>query len=226
MEGKAVYNDFNQEQIVEVEWNSDDGLVIYRGWDFGYHHPAVHFSCLNSSDQWIWLWEEMGDDIELGKFVEHILDVTEAKFPKCSVRDFVPHDAVNVKDISTEKEERSCLDVLQNANIMGEVTRSDVMSGINLIRQKMLLRQDGKFGMLVNRDMKMCIEGLLGGYHRNPKPEKGDQPVKDGYFEHLMDAARMTAVNIFMPGRTQSRGEVKIEEPDYIYDELTGSIIA
>lgn len=231
MAGKAVYPEFTEKHIKKLKWES--GPVVYRGWDFGYRHPAVHFSCLDEKDRWLWLHEEMGTDIEIGKFADHILDVTQAVFPGCKVRDFVPHDAVNVKDISTEKKERSSFAVLQSRGIMGEVTPADTKSesdndlvGISLIRKQMLLRAgDGEFGMLVDEGCKICIEALMGGYHRSPKPERGDMVVKDGWFEHLMDAARITALNIFQPGLTESVAKSTFREPEYEFNPITGEVI-
>jgi len=225
MEGAPVYAEVKPEQVdLDLDW--DSRWVIYRGWDLGYHHPAVHFSCVNSeTDQWLWLNEFIEVDTELRKFGLHVIDFTHAVFPNAMIRDFLPHDAFFVKDVSTEKEERTAKAILENVGIFPEFTRSDLMSGINLIRRKMLMRQDGKFGMLVDKNCKVATTALLGGYHRSPKPERANIPVKDGLHDHIMDAARMTAVNIFQPEMTESLKDGLFIEPDYIYDEITGCVV-
>ncbi|NIN00405.1 MAG: hypothetical protein GTO24_20695, partial [candidate division Zixibacteria bacterium] len=43
----------------------------------------------------------------------------------------------------------------------------------------MRIRDDGKFGMLVDPSMKLSIEALQGGYHRSSKPGKENDVVKN-----------------------------------------------
>ena len=228
MEGKPVYSQFSMKQVVEglrETWTPDQ--VLYRGWDFGYHHPVVNFSCVNKHDQWNLLHEEHGCDTPVLKFGHHIKDVTEALFPEAMIRDFFPHDAAFVKDIATEKEEETIAAILENIGISGQITRSDLMAGIELKRRKMVLRADGKYGMQIDSRMTQSIAAFQGGYHRSPREGNEDKPVKDGIHDDPMDAARMTAVNIFSPEMTESLKEGKVTFADdiYEYDELTGCIV-
>jgi len=227
MAGKPVYNDFNMEQVCRLKWNKN--WVLYRGWDLGYHRPAVHFSCFDEKDRWLWLFpEQLGHDIMFADFIDYIQDVTMANFPEAMIRDFFPHDAKHVDPKAGDKNLNTAVAIAISKGLAPEISPiTNVNDGINLIRHKMLLRADKEFGMLVDDRNKVEIEALQGGYHRNPKQEKGDDIVKDGYFEHLMDGGRSTAVNVLTPGTNVSIGArfipFVVDEP--VYHPVTGDII-
>lgn len=227
MEGRPVYADFNMAQAVRLKWNKT--WVLYRGWDMGYHRPACHFSCFDNKDRWLWLYPEiLGYDINLFDFLDYVFDLTQANFPNAMIRDFVPHDARHVDEKAKEVNLNTDLKIMMSKGLTPEISPiTNVFDGVKLIRQKMLLRKDGEYGTLVDDRNTVCIEALQGGYHRNPKESKGEEIVKDGYFDHLMDAARSTAVNVLSPDSKQNIQSSVLADPSagYQYSYLTGEII-
>lgn len=229
MAGRPVYADFKMDQVVsELKWNK--AWVLYRGWDLGFNRPAVHFSCMDNKDRWLWLYpEQLGFEISFLDFVDYILDVTKANFPDAMIRDFFPHDARHVDPLAKDTNLNTHLKQAAFKGLMPEISPiTNVFDGINLIREKMRLRRDSEFGILIDSRNKVEIESLAGGYHRNPRPEKGDDIVKDGYFDNLMDAGRSTAVSVLVPGVERNTYKSKFIDPStqLKYHPITGGIIS
>jgi hypothetical protein len=219
--GEPVYPDFSAKQIAELRWHRE--WIIYRGWDRGFNRPACHWSCIDNEDRWLWLYEEMGNQIYFGDFLDYCQQVTIAKFPNAMIIDYFPVDT-KIQSDATDKDEKSPLSIAQSKGMAPIIPVVGVKDGLDIIRRKMMLRQDGKYGMLVDPSCKICIEGLLGGYHCNPKDSKADEPVKDGYYEHLMDAARYTASGLFLLTGEGPGVATADFEPEYQYNPVTGFI--
>ena len=227
MAGRPVYADFDMNQVIRLKWNKS--WVLYRGWDMGYHRPVCHFSCIDNKDRWLWLYPEiMGYDNTFFEFLDYISDLTQANFPDAMIRDFFPHDARHVDEKAQDKNLNTDLRIAMSKGFTPEISPiTNVFDGIKLIRQKMLLRKDGNFGMLVDNRNMISIEALQGGYHRNPKESKGEEIVKDGYFDHLMDGARSTAVNILSPDYGKDIQDSIFRDPslELRYHPVTGELI-
>lgn len=230
--GKPVYPDFNRRQTEKLKWRPE--WIIHRGWDRGYYHPACHWSCLDNttSPRWLWLYEKLGSDIGAKDFIAECLEATLAKFPDALIIDWFPPDTKAPSDISEKDDERSFLDIAQNVfGLSPNIMTMGLKDRVNIIRRRILLRADGEYGLIVDSEgCPICIEGLEGGYHRHPKEEKGDEVVKDGYYEHLMDAASHTAAGIFgLTGDPIFSNYMDTEEdvePKYVRDSVTGFINA
>lgn len=226
--GKPVYPDFSIRQAKGLKWNSD--WVIYRGWDRGFHHPACHWSCVDNFDRWLWLFERMETDVWWGDFVELCIQITCARFPNAMIIDFFPPDTKIQSDATEKDDERSPLAIAQARGLAPIVPILGVLDGINLIRHKMQLRADGEYGLLVDpAGCPICMEALQGGYCRKENESKADLPVKDGYYDHLMDAARYTASGIFplSDQKMDTLGQKPVfleQEPNYRRNPVTGFI--
>jgi hypothetical protein len=198
--GKPVYSDYNARQAVPLKWRSE--FVIHRGWDRGFYRPACHWSCLDeckTAKRWLWLHEKLGMDMSVRDFIAECMEITVAKFPDALIIDWFPPDTKTPSDMAEKDDNKSFWDVAVNEfNLAPRIVRMGLMDRINIIRRRMLLRADGEFGLLVDKNnCPICVEALQGGYHRNPKEEKGEDIVKDGYYDHLMDAASHTAGGVF-----------------------------
>ena len=55
-------------------------------------------------------------------------------------------------------------------------------------------RSDGFIKLKVDSNCGLIIDGFLGGYCRD---EDTDEPVKDGYYEHIFDALRYLVCIIY-----------------------------
>jgi hypothetical protein len=75
-----------------------------------------------------------------------------------------------------------------------------------IIEHKLSTLNGGKPQLLVDkRFCRTANDGFLGGYHY-PEHKEGqpfiarfEQPVKDGFYEHIMNSGEYIAVNMFSP---------------------------
>lgn len=84
--GNKVFHDFKR-AIHTTKLKYDAKLILYRAWDFGYHHPAVLFAQINEKDQLCILRECQGTDVSLKQFKLQVKEFTEQHFPKSETQD-------------------------------------------------------------------------------------------------------------------------------------------
>jgi hypothetical protein len=165
-----------------------------RGWDFGFHRPAVLFGYFNKFDQLCFRHEIMGHDEVIKEFAKRVIMFSRSEFPGAKFID--RGDPAGNQANSQTKE--SDVEVLRGLGIEFTSKASSINEGLEIMRQRMLRRNDGKLGMLVHPDCQIFIDGLKGGY-RYPEIKRGkaekEKPLKDGYYDHLQDCARMICVN-------------------------------
>lgn len=181
------------------EWHTFDNLLavsylpILRFWDFGYRVPVCIWAQATEDGGLNVLREEMGQDIEIRPFAARCKAITSTEFPQCSnVLDFGDPAAGQKKDTG------STLAVLANEGIQLRFLKANIDPGIRSVRLLLSRANKGSPAFKIHRRVSITIRGLEGGYHY---PDKGEgdpsKPVKDGYYDHFMDALRYGVTNIF-----------------------------
>lgn len=204
-EGMPVYAMFDPAKSVQnTVFNSS--IPLWRGWDFGYRHPAV-------------LWAQMYDEtfvvhreyyptlnpIEVPgmtaeKLGENVLELTNRWFPDVDIRSIYDYGDPSGKRY-TDTSEESVLDQLSHMGIHVEWERVGIVNRINFLRR--FIEVPNKFR--ISPACPLTIEALSGAYHfpENErggqwleKPEKGAKAQQEPYV-HLMDALEyIAAVNM------------------------------
>ena len=208
--GDGVFvEDFNYDiHVVQDLWKRfDPKLPLIRGWDFGRRRPAVTFAQMK--DDHLWRFASMlGHDISLERFHERVMNRTAMQFPGATTfKDFCdPHGNQKV-DVSEE----TPVSYLQKKGLKPQWRDVSVNTGIEWM-SKGLAKLVGKGIPRSQFDKDNCsllIEGYTGGYCY-PKGTKSapvkEVPLKDGFYEHLMDSDRYIEVNLNM-GSTTPPGE-------------------
>lgn len=189
--GKRVYPEFKTELHCS-DLKPDPYREIWRGWDFGYHHPAVVWGQVNNQDRLMIFAELLGEEIVINKFAEQVKNYSKVLFPGWEFKD-AGDPAVRQR---TDKNERTTADILRQYDIRIQSRPTLVKEGINTIRNLLLPLPDGSVRFKIDNKCKRLIDGFLGGYCRN---EDTDEPEKDGFYEHLFDALRYMVVLLFNP---------------------------
>lgn len=183
-EGARVYPIFRSDvHVKQLKYNPY--RTIWRGWDFGYNHPAC-----------VWVQEEdgvlhvlhelLGEEILITDFADEVKAVSRRLFPGCTFKD-AGDPAGNFKN---DKTERTSIDILRQKGIRICMKKRPVKDGIQVIRGLLAPRvPDLKPRLLVDPVCETLIDGFLGGYTR----DEDDDPIKDGYYEHMFDALRYFA---------------------------------
>jgi hypothetical protein len=215
-EGQRVYPSFRADRHVR-SLNYNPWRTIWRGWDFGYNHPAVLWLQIDEYDRVCILKELLGEEVVINVFAREVQKITEECFPGCNIKD-AGDPAGRAK---SDKSERSTVDILRSLrpSIKVHMSYDSVKDGVNCIRGLLLPRADDNPGLLVDPSCEILIDSFLGGYIRNEK----DEPVKDGYFDHLMDALRYF-VNVNFDVRTYRPYQIKgVYIPTHkVIDPVTG----
>lgn len=193
--GKPVYRGFDPDKHVsDTKAFHIPGQVLLRGWDFGYHHPAVVWVQVNPGFRV--LGELLGEDVPLDEFVrDFVLPYEEAVFgtpeegKKRQVLDFGDPAGNQVND----KSKWTSFSVLANHGIFVRSRKSEIGEGLEILRG-VIARNE----LWVHPRCRLLTQGFRGGY-RYPEPTKQNpnplKPLKDGYFDHLQDALRYLTIH-------------------------------
>lgn len=198
LQGDPVFPVFKESLHVDNNITYVPNTVLIRGWDFGWHHPAVVFLQIQN-DKVVVLDEYMGTKIYLYDFVPQILEYTNSHFPHAQVKDYCDPSGIARSD----KSEKTSIDILRSYNIYPLFKKSEIQEGIEWINRLLsTLAKDGKPMLRVSPKCKILIQALLGGYCYQKRENKSEPvPMKDGYYEHIVDALRYAIVNLFTTTR-------------------------
>ena len=250
-EWNREYEGSYEEAVGTVVWKVDplihfrnfdwvDGNVFWRGWDFGFRKPACIVTQMNLKKQWCWIWGAVGEDEYLKDFAPRMFEMCDAKFP--------PGRDANGKIIDqlwldrcdwagAQENDKGCsVQVLQEAHEKryGKSERYKRMNlewrrlafevGRDLVGDRLKLRGDQEPGLLIHDDFQEAKDALTGGYHYPEDRQSGakpEYPEDDGFYIHLMDAARAIATvefNVVEPTFTDERNWPKPWEESYKED--------
>ena len=183
--GKRVYPEFTiAENITELKY--DPYRPIWRGWDFGYHHPVCIWAQVQASGALHVFGELLGEDIIIEDFARKVKEISKKVFPGAK---FMDAGDPAVRQV-TDKSERTTADILRAAGIRIQSRKTPIHDGIHLIRAMCQPRPDGFVRLKVDKSCDRLIEAFLGGYIRDDK----NKPVKDQFYDHVCDALRYMVV--------------------------------
>ena len=99
----------------------------------------------------------------------------------------------------------------QKYNINVRFRRSGILEGVRMIQEKLMRREDGKPGIVIDPRCTILIDGFQGGYQEDvarENMESKETPRHDNYYSHLQDALRYVMINKF-----NRLGKLKRDEP-------------
>jgi len=182
----------------EVDAEFNPFLPVVRGWDFGFHRPACVFWQKNEYDQVVILDAILGHNWDIHEFVGHVLDFCNDNFKP--VRDSngrlveISYQAFCDPAGTQEKDTGSTVKILRRQYRIHPRSRySRPEERARLIADRLKVRSDGKPGLVVNRKTsggRLMASGFRGGFQSKPDVlgQGTGIPLKDGQFEHLLDA--------------------------------------
>jgi hypothetical protein len=188
--GRRVYPEFKTElhvsRLKPIPYRD-----IWRGWDFGYHHPACVWLQVTDDDRLHILAELVGTETIIQNFAEEVNALSKKLFYGYEFKD-AGDPAVRAR---SDKNERTTADILRFMGIRIQSKPFLVKDGINLIRTLLIPRHDGFIKLKIDERCQTLVEGFLGQYQRNEE----DEPIKDGYYEHIFDALRYAVTLLYDP---------------------------
>lgn len=220
--GQPVYEIWNAAQSQPCFDRYSPHRPLLRGFDRGFDDPAIVFTQINDDDQLIVLHSEKGNHVAREKWLKHCKDITESLFPDHKSG----HIDYGAADFS--KPESDGESWRQSMKIYGihlkDRQKDDIDRRINAVRQKMQLREDGKFGIVVDPiHCKDLINGLAGGYCYPDKPDfQGHLKPLKNKFSHEADCLAHICDNHFdVVGQAKRQFKRRVF-PKREYNPVTG----
>lgn len=204
MAGQPVYPTFDQTtHTAKIKFNPSIDVVIYRGLDIGYRHPACIWVWRNAIDQLCVLKEYAPTDMDGRTFLRNVKEISAAMFPKCKYRNIVPHDARNKSFMAEQKAAQSFIDIMEEEEMSVDIINGvGLQAGLEDVRHSLKLRGDHNPGLLINADeCPQLVEGFQGGYHYPERRQHEinvpvEEPFKDHWYDDPQDGLRMVVSNI------------------------------
>jgi hypothetical protein len=195
----AVFDEFDPAVHVRgIDY--DPNLLLYRSLDFGFVNPFV---CL---------WIQVDNDGTIRIIDEYVrsratVDVHAEEIKKrtpCSeehvVGTFCDPAGAGVNDITGTSVVRE----LRAIGIVTRFKRSGIAEGIELIRRA--IRDGcGKSSLIISPRCPRLIEALQCYHYPDCGNAAGELPLKDGVYDHPIDALRYFFVNYKNPTKTATR---------------------
>ncbi|MFZ2149182.1 MAG: hypothetical protein WAV28_18375 [Sedimentisphaerales bacterium] len=193
----VVFDEFEPaEHIRQVDY--DPNLPLYRTLDFGFVNPFV---CL-------WVQEKDGVVRVIDEYVRSraTIDVHAEEIKSRTpggegsvAATFCDPAGGNRNDVTGTSVVRE----LRTLGITTRFRRSGILEGIELIRRS-LRAGDGKSRLIISPRCQRLIEAME--CYRYPEGGRsGELPLKDGLYDHPIDALRYFFVNYKHSGKTTSR---------------------
>jgi len=185
-EGKPVFEGFREDlHVGSFSYEPLPTKTLYRGWDFGYHRPAVCIGWLNPDDQYIVKREIMGHDEGIKDFGKRVLNISDTEFPNARWIDFCDPAGHQKSD----KSEFTSVEVINSLGVFPTSKPSNIQEKLEVVRQRLLMRNDGKVGIIIDISCTRIINGFKGGYRYaeevDGKPVS-ELPLKDNYYDNCL----------------------------------------
>lgn len=197
----------------EIHKNWDPNQTMYRCWDFGFLHPAIVVFQDDAVTGQLRIFEAiLGDKILLDPFADAKLHELHKIYPGANWIDCVDPSGSQKRDVS----EKSSIDILKSKGLIIKTKRHTIEYGLSIIAEQLSTivpyRKGPQSAVLIDPKARLLIEALQFGYCQEKDiPKDVLKPVKDGTYDHVMDALRYGMIIVRRPkqGKTKdySRGD-------------------
>ena len=178
----------------------DPNLPLYRALDFGFVNPFV---CL---------WIQVDDDGFVRIIDEYVRSraTIDVHADEIKTRTPVPEEQVaatfcdpagkGVNDVTGTSAVRE----LRTLGIALRSRRSGILEGIELIRRA-VCSGSGQSTLLISPKCARLIEAMQCYHYPHTATAAGELPLKDGLYDHPIDALRYFFINYSLPAKTKTR---------------------
>lgn len=196
-----------------LAWDRDAPLK--RGWDPGRVRPACAVWQISREGQYRKLWESLGHNQPGNIYIPLVKRELSDRFPGAIWHDYMDPAGFQPSQI----DDRSWYDELSfhGINVI-KIPKTSPSSRADILNRMMhQTTKDGQPLIVCDPSCDITVEAWRGGWHRR-KPETGkpvhDDPMKDGYYEHLMDADGYILVGTYEQptGRNSAATAARIKE--------------
>ena len=194
----VVFDEFDTATHVKsVDYNPS--LPVYRTLDFGFVNPFV---CL---------WIQVDDDAVVRVIDEYIRSRATIDVHAEQIKQRTPGGEERVAATFCDPAGQSVNDVtgtssvreLRSFGIRTQYRHSGILEGIELVRRA-IRSGDGRSRLVISPRCQRLIEAMRC-YHYPENATGSELPLKDGLYDHPIDALRYFFINYTHPAKTTSR---------------------
>lgn len=204
-EGRPVYAPpFRYEtHIGEPPFRND--FTLLRSWDFGFRCPAVTWhqfpKCQKGTTHWYIFAVLAGRDIEAEDFADKVLEFHARRFPN------------HLRPLTLDCGDRSGKRLTDTGpgpinrlskrpwSLSFRTKECSVDPGLALIRKALTESCPcGRPVLVVHQSARDVVDGFSVGYHYpkdKPSQAPSEKPIKDGFYDNIMDSVRYAGECIF-----------------------------
>jgi len=195
----VVFDEFDTKTHVQpVDY--DPNLPLYRSLDFGFVNPFV---CL---------WIQVDDTGIVRVIDEYIRTRATIDVHAGEIKSRTPVSEEQVAATFCDPAGAGANDVtgtsvvreLRTLGIMVQFRRSGILEGIELIRRA-ICSGDGQSTLIISPRCQRLIEAFQCYHYSQSGSTAGELPLKDGLYDHPIDALRYFFVNYNRPTKTTTR---------------------
>ena len=204
-DGEPFYQGFKESLHVK-DLSDFKPSRIYRGWDYGFHHPACVLTCFDDKGRWLILREIMGDKIIVNQFRDYVKNKCVEWYP--TVRDWVDYGDP-AGEQKNDKSEKTSVEILAEGGVFVISKASTYRERKEIIERKLSTLVGGTPAIVINSCCKIITDGFLGGYHYATRragqafnAHLHEVPFRDGFWEHVMNSMEYVAVHLFTGAET------------------------
>jgi len=216
-DGRPFYEGYNERFHKRIlQYNPQ--LPILRGFDYGYHHPACVITQIDNLTRWHILKEFLGKDITIDKFADYINAQCNILYPDARYKDFGDPAGNQVSD----KNEKTSVDILASKGIRVYSQPSTYRTRKEIIEIKLSTIIENYPALMVDTSCRIINDAFLGGYHYpihkkdSPfNPKKYEEPFRDSFYEHCMNALEYIAVCVFQNSLNRKADAQRRQLTDY-----------
>ena len=189
--GQPVFTNFREDlHVKDLKYITE--MPVYVGLDFGFRRPAAVFSQIDDKDRWVILKEFMPENITVHDFAKRIIEIENKDFLLASRFVHYGDPACNQ---TSDKSEKTSADIMRDYQISVFSRKTSPIARIEIIQKRLHTLCEDTPSLLINKTCSFIIDAFAGGYHYDDK--RPDDPVKDGLYDHLVDALGYAAVGLF-----------------------------
>ncbi len=196
----VVFDEFDPDKHVQpVDY--DPNFPVYRALDFGFVNPFVCLWIQVDNDGIVRVIDEyVRSRATIDVHAEEIKSRTPGGEGRVAAT-FCDPSGAGVNDVTGTSVVRE----LRTLGIAARYRRSGILEGIELIRRA-IRAGDGKSTLIVSPSCQRLIEAMrCYHYPESPTGRGAELPLKDGLYDHPIDALRYFFVNYKHSAKTTSR---------------------
>ena len=210
--GKRFYTEFKR-STHRCEKEIIPGVDVIVGWDFGYHHPCVVATQVDTLGRWHIQRVIMGRDVFIKEFTHYVIKRLRSWYGELAR--FIFYGDISGSHKS-DKDPKSSVEIVHTITNIPVTYSPIIREDINAIIRRLLgelIKGEAVLGVADYSDdeilpdfiettsTRILLEAFEGGVHFPPKDHGDiDDWEKDGYYEHSMDALGIIAWHIFRHG--------------------------